>query len=65
MTTFNIPHFILKLRSAIGFTVITPEPNAFDNLPGNGAVIYDNWLGAGDSAAPTTAIVGGSIVVHE
>jgi hypothetical protein len=28
-------------------------------------VVYDNQLGAGDSAIPTTAIQGGSIVIHK
>jgi len=31
----------------------------------NGAVIYDNQLGASDSADPTTAIGAGSIVLHK
>ena len=30
-----------------------------------GQVIYDNQLGAGDDANPTTAIQGGSIVIHK
>ena len=29
-----------------------------------GEIVYDNQLGSGDDAAPTTAIVGGSIVIH-
>jgi hypothetical protein len=28
-------------------------------------VVYDNQMGAGDSAAPSTAIMGGSIVIHK
>ena len=31
----------------------------------SGVVIYDNQLGAGDNAEPTTAIQGGSITVHK
>lgn len=30
----------------------------------NGAIVYDNQLGGSDSADPTTAIAGGSIVIH-
>jgi hypothetical protein len=29
-----------------------------------GAVVYDNQMGAADNADPTTAIAGGSIVIH-
>jgi hypothetical protein len=29
------------------------------------AVVYDNQIGAGDDAEPTTAIAGGSIVIHK
>jgi hypothetical protein len=29
-----------------------------------GSIVYDNQLGAGDDAAPSTAISGGSIVIH-
>jgi hypothetical protein len=29
-----------------------------------GSVIYDNQVGAGDNAEPTTALGGGSIVIH-
>src|SRR5262249_13144691 len=31
----------------------------------NGGVIYDNQMGASDSDDPTTALEGGSIVVHK
>ena len=31
---------------------------------GTGSVVYDNQLGADDGAAPTTALGGGSIVIH-
>ena len=30
----------------------------------SGATVYDNQLGASDSADPSTAISGGSVVVH-
>jgi len=30
-----------------------------------GEVIYDNQLGAGDDATPTTIIQGGSTVIHK
>jgi hypothetical protein len=32
---------------------------------GTGNVIYDNQMGAGDTADPNTAIAGGSIVIHK
>jgi hypothetical protein len=32
---------------------------------GNGGVIYDNELGASDTADPSTAILSGSIVIHK
>jgi hypothetical protein len=35
----------------------------FDNATGN--LVYDNQLGAADTADPTTAIAGGSIVIHK
>jgi hypothetical protein len=31
----------------------------------NGAVVYDNQLGAPDSVDPTTVVGGGSIVIHK
>ena len=31
---------------------------------GSGGVVYDNQMGASDTADPTTAIAGGSIVIH-
>jgi len=30
-----------------------------------GSVVYDNQMGANDGADPTTAVAGGSIVVHK
>ena len=30
-----------------------------------GALVYDNQLGAGDDAATTTVLGGGSIVIHK
>lgn len=30
-----------------------------------GAMVYDNEMGAGDTADPSTAIAGGSIVIHK
>jgi len=30
-----------------------------------GAIVYDNQMGAADDANPTTAIQGGSIVIHK
>jgi len=35
----------------------------WDKNNGN-AIVYDNQMGASDSANPTTAISGGSIVLH-
>jgi len=35
----------------------------WDKATGN--IIYDNQMGAGDDAAPTTAIAGGSIIIHK
>jgi len=32
---------------------------------GSGSIIYDNQIGAADTADPTTAIAGGSIVIHK
>lgn len=34
-------------------------------LNSTGEVVYDNEMGSGDDAAPTTAIAGGSIVIHK
>ena len=34
------------------------DKNNFD------AVVYDNEMSAGDTEAPTTAVAGGSIVIH-
>lgn len=31
---------------------------------GTGNIIYDNQMGGGDGADPSTAIAGGSIVIH-
>ena len=36
----------------------------WDGSQGNG-VVYDNELGAEDGAVPTTALGGGSIVIHK
>ena len=30
----------------------------------SGQIVYDNQMGAGDDASPTTEIAGGSIVIH-
>jgi hypothetical protein len=31
----------------------------------NGGIVYDNQIGANDSADPSTALGGGSIVIHK
>ena len=35
------------------------------DIDNNDAVVYDNLLGAEEDADPTTALGGGSIVVHK
>lgn len=47
-------------------SAIDGQPDLFRiKITGSGGLVYDNQFGAADDADPTTAIAGGSIVVHK
>ena len=50
---------LIALLTAAKFRIKIWDKNNAD------AIVYDNQLNAGDDANPTTALAGGSIVIHK
>ena len=64
------PEMLERMHGAIRY--LSPGPGKADKIRlkiwdnnNNNAIVYDSQLGAPDLADPTTAVAGGSIVVHK